>query len=378
MKITFLISGNVRSNFSARAVALAGALHKLGHDITIIAPKADKYNNFVPETIHTIDGVKVLQPFQFATRRPEINLLPYLFGAAGMVLQEKSDLICIFKPTPITVVGFIVKIFRKTPIVVDMDDLGSEVMRIEGHPWHQRKLVEWSEKFSIKHADRLIVVSTYLFKKYRKEFPGKPIHIIPNGVGSYWFDSFISSEEKHRIVFFGAINRVSILEPLFSVLPDIIREYPDVKIIIMGSGKNLGYFKQKSEDLSIASNITFTGWLSTNEARSRLRGGDIGYNYMPNDPTTNAASNMKVAQYMARGIVPLVSDIGDLSGTVEFGTAGYICKADNTGALRSALLYALEDENRLKKSEQARSIASQKLTWDHLVATLNEWLNLKK
>lgn len=378
MKITFLVSGNVRSNFSYRALALAKALHTLGHEISIIAPNADKYNNFISESIHSIDGIKILQPFQFATKRLEINLIPYLFGAAKMVLQEKSDLVYIYKPTPISIVGFVTKLFRRTPVIVDMDDLGSEVMRIENHPWYQRQLVQWSEKIALNHADRLVVASSYLFDKYRREFPKKPMHIMSNGIESDWITEPIPSEEKKRIVFLGSINRKSILKPLFDVLPEIIKKHPDVKVLIMGDGQYLEYFRQKAKDLKISSHVTFTGWLEITEARLRLRTGDIGYTYMPDEITIKAASNMKVPQYMSRGVVPFVSNIGDLPAAIDFGKAGYICEADNIEVLKKAILHALEDKDRLKKAQQAHILAGEKFNWDNLALAFYNWLDPRK
>src|SRR4029079_3524644 len=133
MKILCLASGNIKSNFTYRILALGRSLKARGHDVTIIAPRADKYNGFVPELVSEIEGVRVLQPFQFATKRLEINLLPYIFDAARMVLRDKPDVVYIYKPTPISIVGVLAKLLRRTTLILDMDDLGSEVMKIEGH-----------------------------------------------------------------------------------------------------------------------------------------------------------------------------------------------------------------------------------------------------
>jgi glycosyltransferase involved in cell wall biosynthesis len=378
MKITILVSGSIRSNFAYRALALARALHMQGNEVSIIAPRADKYNDFRAEKIDEIDGVKILQPFQFAMKRIEINLLPYLFGAVKAVLREKSDLIYIYKPTPINIVGFAAKFFQKASVVVDIDDLGSEVMKIEGHPWYRRKLVEWSEKFALKHVDRLIVASKYLSQKYQKEFPDTPIHIMPNGIEGDWLAPLVPSKEKKRIVFMGSANRRNILEPLFEVLPKILQRHPETKVLIIGDGKNLEYFKQKAKELKISANLEFTGWLDLEEARTRLCAGDIGYNYMPDEPTTKAANNMKISQYMARGVVPLVSDIGDLPAVVDFGRAGYICEADNADRLAEALVRALEDDDRPRKAESARAFASEKFHWNNLAADFSAWLGSPK
>jgi glycosyltransferase involved in cell wall biosynthesis len=377
MKITFFVSGNVRSNFSYRIVALATALHKLGNEVTIVAPKADKYNDFIAENIADINGVKVLQPFQFTTRRPEINLFPYLFGAFNALRKEKPDLIYIYKSTPISIVGLLGKFFWRIPVIVDIDDLGSEVMKIEGHPYHQRKLVAWSERLAICYADRLVVASTYLFDMYHREFPKKPIHLMSNGVDPEWFEKPIASHATKTIVFLGALNRKSILEPLLDVLPKIIEQVPETQVLIIGDGKYLPYFKQKSEYLKINKNITFTGWLSLSDARARLHKGDIGYGYMPNETTVIAANNMKISQYMARGVVPIVSDIGDLPTMVNFGKVGYIAKANDLEALETVLLSALNDKDRFEKAEQTRLFSLKKFSWDTFADDFNRWINIQ-
>jgi glycosyltransferase involved in cell wall biosynthesis len=373
MKILFLASGNVASNFSYRVMALARGLQKLGDETAVIAPKADKYNNFIAETVTETEGVKILQPFQLTTRKQEVDLLPYLFGATTMVLHNKSNLIYIYKPSPITIVGLVAKSFRGTPIILDMDDLGSEVMKIEGHPWHRWILVGWCEHLAARYADRIVVTSTYLYKKYHRQFPKKPIHTMPNGVEMDWLMPLVSSESKKRIIFFGAINRKSILAPLFQALPAILRQHPDTQVVVIGDGRYLQHFKKICQAADIEKNIHFTGWLALNDARALLCAGDIGYCYMPDSPTVQASSNMKVPQYMARGVVPIVSDVGDLPAMVDFGNAGYIAKADDARSLETILLAALNDDERTQKAARARKIAEEKMNWNTLARSFKQW-----
>jgi glycosyltransferase involved in cell wall biosynthesis len=374
MKITFFVSGTIRSNFSYRPLALARSLHKLGHDVAIIAPKADKYNDFTPEKIDAIDGVRILQPFQFSTRRLEINLFPYLFGAAKALFSERPDLIYVYKPTPISVVGLLGKLFLKTPIVVDFDDLGSEVMKIEGHPLHQRKLVEWSENASAKYADRIVAASDYLFDHFHNKYPEKPIYLMPNGVDAAWFETPLLPRSDKRIVFMGSLNRRSILEPLFDVLPRILKKVPDVKVLIIGDGKCLSYFKEKCTDLDLNKSVTFTGWLDLPAARSHFHEGDIGYSYMPREKTVKAASNMKISQYMSRGVIPLVSDVNDLSTSPEFERVVYVAKANDLDSLEAVLLRALKDRAWKDKSKEARLFVLKNLNWDTLAVGFSHWI----
>ena len=375
MKITFLVSGSIQSNFSYRALTLARFLSKLGHEVSIIAPSADKYNNFIPTKADDIDGVKILYPFQFIRRRAEIDFLPYLFGAIRLLLRERPQVIYVYKPTPLSIVGLLGRLLRKTLVIVDFDDLGAEVMRIEGHPPYQRKLVEYSERCAARWADRMVVASTYLYKIYTVQYPRKPMHMMPNGVEPSWFGPTMPSDESKRIVFMGSINRKGILDPLFDVMPEITQRYQDAKLLIIGDVQFLEYFKDRVVKQGLTDYVTFTGWLPIEQARERLYASDIGYCVMPQGKATSAASYMKVPQYMARGVVPLVSDVGDLRLTIENGAAGYFCRADDVALLKDVLLRALEDPKRFEKAQRARKYSEDALNWSHLAEDFERWLS---
>lgn len=375
MKILFLTSGSVRSNFTYRALSLARELNELGHETAIVCPRADKYNGFKTEKISELDGVKVLQPYQFETERMEINLLPYIFGALFLTLKEKPDLVYIYKPTPISIVGLAAKFLRKTPVILDMDDLGSEVMKIEGHPKRQRKLVEWCEILAGKYSDYIVTASSFLFDKYKKEFPQKPVHLMPNGVDKSWFSPVRVSSKANKIVYMGSVNRENIVQPLFDVLPSIIKKHPDTELLFMGDGEYLEYFKTKCQKLGIAGRVTFTGWLTMQQARENLHAGDLGYGFMPDDITTRAASNMKTPQYMMRGVVPFVSHTGDLPEMVDGGRVGYITPSESRDDIEKEILHALEDpERKTVKAEAARAFAAENFSWEKLAKDFDNWM----
>lgn len=375
MKILFLTSGSVRSNFSYRALSLARELKTLGHDTALVCPSADKYNGFEAEKISELHGVRVLQPWQFKTKRVEINLFPYIFGALYRTLREKPDLIYIYKPTPASIVGLAAKILRRTPVILDMDDLGSEVMKIEGHPRHQQVLVRWCESTAARYADMIVTASSYLFDMYKDGFPEKPVHLMPNGIDEDWFSPVEATDKDKRIVYMGSLNRKNIIEPLLDSFPKIIARHPDTELLVMGDGKYFGYFKDKCDNLRIGKHVTFTGWLPIEKARGNLKAGDIGYCFMPDDMTTRAASNMKTPQYMMRGVVPFVSRTGDLPETVDEGQAGYIVENESMEDIRDTLTFALEDRERKGvKARTAREFAARNFAWSKLAGDFDKWL----
>lgn len=378
MKITFLVSGSIYGNISYRPLTLARELKARGHDVSIIAPKADKYNNFTPKKVTIIDGVTIVQPFQFVTRHMVINLIPYLISATCSLFVTKSDLIYIYKPTPISIVGLFARCFFGTRVVSDFDDLGSEVMRIDGHPAYQRILVALSEKLAMKYSDQIIAASSYLETVIYTKYPSKQVHLMPNGVDGAWFNSHIKSSHAKRIVFMGSLNRKNILEPLFEVFPSVLKVHPEAELLIIGDGIYRTWFEERVMSLGLNSRTTFTGWLSLEKAQSQLHATDIGYNYMPDDVTIRSASNMKVPQYMACGVVPLVSDVGDLPSTIDYGKAGYICRPDDIKSLTKMLIFALSDPERKTKSQHAIKFATEFLSWDVLASKFDQWISSKK
>jgi glycosyltransferase involved in cell wall biosynthesis len=114
--------------------------------------------------------------------------------------------------------------------------------------------------------------------------------------------------------------------------------------------------------------------MKIDDAEKLLMACDIGYNYMPNELTTKSASNMKVMQYMARGVVPFVSNIGDLPSYVDFGNAGYIVNTDNVDDFVSTLSNALND-NRKNKAQNAQQKAISNFDWEVLALKFSNWFN---
>ena len=229
MKIVLLASGTVNSSLTARLVCIGRELVRHGHEVYMIAPSADKYNGFKRETFAELEGIKIIRPFQFATRFRVLNLIPYIPGALIELLRLRPEIVQIYKPTPLTIIGLVAGRSKKTKIVLDMDDLGAAVMEREsGAKNWMVKVTDWCEKTAARRADAIIAASTFLENKFKQEFPEKPVVLVPNGIQSI---PPLKQREKTHIIFLGALNCREILEPLFRALPEIARAYPKAPVL---------------------------------------------------------------------------------------------------------------------------------------------------
>src|SRR6266480_1533525 len=181
MKIAFISSGTIRGSLSYRPLAFAKELYKKGHDVYVIAPRFDKYSHFRDEQITEIAGVKILRPLQLRTFPFELGLIPYIISGTIMLLKLKPDIIHIYKSNPVTLLGLLPRLIKKTTLIFDTDDIDSEVMKIEKNSYLKVKLVQFSEKLTTFYASAIIGGSKFLCDLYGTQYKNKIITHIPNG-----------------------------------------------------------------------------------------------------------------------------------------------------------------------------------------------------
>ncbi len=379
MKLLMLGSASYKSSLTYfRLITLSQALAKLGWDVTVMVPSADKYNNFTPDPSARVSGITLVQPWQPATRNMLVNLVPYVITGLAAVLKRRTDMVYVYKPTPITIIGLAPKLLFRTPLIVDMDDLGSEVMRLE----KQSKLLVWlvsaSERLAVRWATAVVVASTYLESSVRSHYPHKPVIIISNGVDPEEYPLLPIAKPRHALYYFGALNRLSLIEPLLRALPSVVTTLPDVQVYILGGGEALAAAKQLVDHLKIGDNVHFSGWIEKQGIRDYVQFADVALCVQPDIPTVRAASNVKVFQYMALGTVPVVSDVGDLASYVGAGTSGSVGRAvaaDNPAALANALTYLLgHGDLRVRMAKLARRRVEAMYSWERLARQLEPFL----
>jgi glycosyltransferase involved in cell wall biosynthesis len=372
MKIVLLASGSVRSSLTARLVNIGSELVKRGHEVYMIAPSADKYNDFKEEKINELEGIKIINPYQFVTRNRVLNLIPYIPSAFFKILFLRADIIQIYKPTPLTIVGLLARSQKKTKIVLDMDDLGSAVMVLEeGQNWATR-LVAWCEEKAARSADGIIVASSFLQRFYQKEFPKKPIIWVPNGIQKLPQLSHTTDRETPRIVFLGSINNRDVLKPLFESLPEIKKIYSkDLPLVhIVGDGSELSYFEAFVRQNNLTDMVQFHGWIDSQKIGDIIAPGDLGYYCVPDQDTYKAASSQKIFQYMSYEIVPVVNAIGDLPFYVENGKSGYIVSVEG---LAAQLVELLKDQKgRMERGREGKRHVQESFLWPHLTDAVED------
>lgn len=373
-KLLMLSTGSYKGTLTIRLRDLARHLGQ-NFEVTAMSPPADKYNNFNPDYSLKPTGYKLIQPWSLATHSPIVNLVPYLFTSLFHIVKSRADVVYIYKPTPITVLGLVPRLWGRQ-VVLDMDDLGSEVMKLEGQSHLNVALVALSERLAMRFANKIVVTSTLLESEVKARYPRKPVLLLPNGVEPGDYTDAPQKPLRSAVYSFGAINRLNLIEDLLRAAPLVVKEIPDAQFTIAGGGSALDDAKKLVRKLRVGKSVTFTGWLDNMHAvQQHTQFGDIGICYQPDGRTNRAASNMKVFQYMAMGTVPVVSDVGDLRDYVRDGKAGVVVPPEDPAKLAEAITSLIRDtQRRTKLTNQARKLAATTYSWSKRANDLSKFI----
>jgi glycosyltransferase involved in cell wall biosynthesis len=379
MKLMMLGSGSYRSSLSIRLVSLAQRLATMGWEVSVVVPSADKYNDFTKEHLKCDGAVRVVQPWQPATRSASFNLLPYLLTSLATILSGGADVVYLYKPTPITILGLLPKLLFRTPVILDLDDLGSEVMRAEAQSSLRTKLVAMCERLATKYATAIVVTSTFLQERVARSYPDKPVLLLPNGIEPELYPARSSGPLRPAVYYFGMINRLSLIEPLLRAVPLLLEQVPGAKLTIIGGGIALDEAKALIKKLGVDRAVNFTGPTDMLGVLAFTQFGDVGICYQPDVETVRAASNMKVFQYMAMTTVPVVSAVGDLPLYLDGERAGLVVPANDEVALAEAIAELLTNNAmRVRCALNARQRAVTRYSWSSLAAKLGSFIEGQK
>ena len=380
MKLLMLGSGSYKSGLTYyRLLALAKELGKLDYDVYAVVPSADKYNDYTPDKKASVKGIKLVQPWQFVTKNDFVNLLPYLITATVSSIRIKPQLIYLFKPTPITIIGLIPKIIFRVPLVLDLDDLGSEVMRLQKQSVLQVKLVSMCERIALRYADAVVVASTYLETLVKEQYPHKSVLVLSNGVDPQLYKPAKNLKVWDGVYYFGVLNRINLIETFLRALPQTLKQVPDTRVTILGDGSALPESRSLATKLGIEDQVTFVGWTLAEDLHKYVQAGDLAVCIQPDIPTVRACSNVKVFQYMSLGSVPVVSDVGDLGRYVKAGQGteqvGVVVPPEDPDALARSLVSTLKNKKgRAEMAKKARRAAMTEYAWSSLAKKLDQFL----
>ena len=191
--------------------------------------------------------------------------------------------------------------------------------------------------------------------------------IVPTGMHAEKIKSRPAKDlDRNSIVFLSHLRKGQGIELVLQALPEVIKEIPSAKLIVIGTGPLENYFKEEVEKRGLGRNVTFLGYIESHEEIEEIvakcRVGIAPYVPDPNSFTWYADPG-KPKVYLGCGIPVIITKVPEVAFKISKRKAG-IAINYNSRELCDAIKKMLNDD---KVYEIYRTNAVQfacELSWD--------------
>jgi len=189
-----------------------------------------------------------------------------------------------------------------------------------------------------------------------------PIEVIPNGVDTSFYhpDPGASDGTSPRLAYVGRVKRYKRIDLLLRAAAILQPRWPGLEVEIVGRGDHGPALERLAGRLGIAAAVRFTGYVSEEEKRERLRRAQVVVYPSPKEGWGIAA--MEAA---ACGVPVVASDSPGLRDAVRHEETGLLVPHGNVEALAASLARLLADAPLRRRLGEAGVLWARQFSWDH-------------
>ena len=332
--------------------AIARAFKELNHEVTVLAPRYSKHD-------HLSDQKEQFQILRQPKRILALFLMYYLKKLRPdhlLVTQAMAQQDC----------GFARFFFPfKYSVVVH----GSEVLRYPQRVQPYKRL--WRKAFKIipvsKYTRQLLLDAA--------QIPAEKISIAPGGIDHDFFTRkghFHNLRERLGISKQKVLLTLARIDPrkgqdmVIRCLPAVLKEFPDIKYIIAGTGNDQNRLKKIVEEYDLNRQVIFAGEIAEEQIIDYYDLCDIFV--MPSRQEGNMVEGFGLSflEANARGKPVIGGKHGGVPEAIVNGETGLLVKPTSTQEIADAIINLLRNEglaNRMGQKGKQRCLASY--TWKH-------------
>lgn len=276
------------------------------------------------------------------------NYISFAFSSLlyGLFFAGRPDVIYVYHP-PLTVgvSALIIKLFRRVPVVLDIQDMWPDTLKATGMISNSSLLGFVSKVCNIIYSGvTKIVVLSPGFKDLLidRGVPENKIKIIYN-----WSDEKIlrtttnetpkelASIEGFKVLFAGNVGQAQGLNVILDAALLLKDDVPKLQFLVLGRGLQLDDLKRRANDLNL-DNVHFLPAVGMDKVGSFLGSADALLIHLNSDPLFEITIPGKTQAYMSVGKPIIMGVSGDASNLVLRADCGVCFEPENSVALAEA------------------------------------------
>ena len=319
-----------------------------------------------------------------------VNYISFAFSSLlyGLFFARRPDVIYVYHP-PLTVgvSALIIKLFRRVPVVLDIQDMWPDTLKATGMISNSRLLGFVSKVCNLIYsAVTKIAVLSSGFKDLLidRGVPENKIDIIYN-----WADEKVlrtttsetpkelASIEGFKILFAGNVGQAQGLNVILDAAYLLKDDIPKLHFLVLGRGLQLDDLKIRANQMNL-NNVHFLPAVGMEKVGGFLGSADALLIHLNSDPLFKITIPGKTQAYMAVGKPIIMGVSGDASNLVLRADCGVCFEPENSVALaeaaKSLMLLDPADIQRLGENAERfyDEYLSVKVGVDSFVKVFNE------
>lgn len=241
-----------------------------------------------------------------------------------------------------------------------------------------RRLTDrWITIFTLRRADWITCDCKLVKDRIVKlvGYPAERITVFPWGIdlntfrpltGPYPVRERLGWEENPVLIMTRSFRSIYGIEHFIEALPAVIRQCPEARAILVGTGPLEEEFRKRIAGLGLTEYVHFAGWVDEEAMAGYLNASDI---YVTTSLSDGTSASMLEA--MACGLPVVVSDAPAYFEWVDDGVNGFIVPRRDSIRLAERLVQLLEDAAlREAMGKHNLAIARERADWERNFSVL--------
>lgn len=192
--------------------------------------------------------------------------------------------------------------------------------------------------------------------------------VVPTGMHPKKIQRTDQPNAKNTVVFLSHLRKGQGIELVLDALPEVIKDVPSAKLIVIGTGPLEAYFKEETKKRGLVNSVTFLGYIENHdeieEIVSNCRVGIAPYVPDPNSFTWYADPG-KPKVYLGCGIPVIITKVPEVAFEISKRSAG-IAINYNPHELSDAIKKLLMDDKTYALYKANAIKFAHELTWDNV------------
>lgn len=256
-----------------------------------------------------------------------------------------------------------------TLVLNKMPPLVTTIHDVFRHPG-DRDLIpgsEYTRRIAFYRSQQLIVHSNVLKDVLLQQFhlPQQRVNVLPHGelgtLFQHWGGNQLVTREPYTLLFFGRIWPYKGLKYLLEAMPLVAERIPEVKLIIAGTGENIGELLHDSDKKRYE---IFNGFIPVEAVAGLFQRSAVTVL-----PYIESSQSGVAAIAYGTGTPVIASNVGGLGEMIRHEQDGLLVPPCNVPALADAIIQLLSNPQKQRQMQAAAvNRCQQDLNWSNIAA----------